>query len=49
VTAHPDCDILATLNSPVDSSRGLGRVYVLVVICETAVIAGLWLLGRFYS
>jgi len=27
----------------------MARTYVLVVICEIAVIAGLWLLDRFYS
>jgi hypothetical protein len=37
------------LNSPADTTGGLARVYVLVVICETVVIAGLWLLGRFFS
>jgi hypothetical protein len=37
------------LNSSADSSGGLGRTYVLVVICEIVVIAGLWLLDRFFS
>jgi len=27
----------------------MARIYVLVVICEIVVIAGLWLLDRFYS
>jgi hypothetical protein len=27
----------------------IGRTYLLVVICEIAVIGGLWLLGRVYS
>jgi hypothetical protein len=37
------------LNSPADSSSRFGPVYVLVVICEIVVIAGLWLLDRFFS
>jgi hypothetical protein len=37
------------LNSSAGSSGGMARIYVLVVICETVVIAGLWLLDRFYS
>jgi hypothetical protein len=37
------------LNVSADSSRRLAPVYVLVVICEIVVIAGLWLLDRFYS
>jgi hypothetical protein len=37
------------LNSSAGSRGGLGPVYVLVVICEIVVIAGLWLLDRFFS
>jgi hypothetical protein len=37
------------LNSSADSSSSLAPVYVLVVICEVLVIAGLWLLDRFFS
>jgi hypothetical protein len=32
-----------------DDVNGMGRVYLLVVICEIAVVAGLWLVGRYYS
>jgi hypothetical protein len=43
------CDILASVTSSAQSNRRMARTYVLVVICEIAVIAGLWLLDRFYS
>ena len=44
-----DCDILRTLTSSADSNGGFTLIYVLVVLCEIAVIAGLWLIGRAYS
>jgi hypothetical protein len=37
------------LTSPTESDGRMVRTYVLVVICEIAVIGGLWLLDRFYS
>jgi hypothetical protein len=37
------------LTSSTDSNSGIVRLYVLVVICEIAVVGGLWLLDRFYS
>jgi hypothetical protein len=37
------------LNSSARPNGGMARTYVLVVICEIVVIAGLWLLDRFYS
>ena len=39
---------LILLDTTQDDGR-IGRTYLLVVICEIAVIGGLWLLGRFYS
>jgi hypothetical protein len=44
-----DCAILASLTSSSESNGRMARTYVLVVICEIAVIGGLWLLDRFYS
>jgi hypothetical protein len=35
--------------SQVDDAAAVGRTYLLVVICEVVVVAGLWLLGRCYS
>jgi hypothetical protein len=32
-----------------DDSGGIGRTYLLVVICEVVVVAGLWALGRYYG
>jgi hypothetical protein len=37
------------LTSSADSNGGFTLIYVLVVLCEIAVIAGLWLVGRVYS
>jgi hypothetical protein len=37
------------LTSSAESDGRMARTYVLVVICEIAVIGGLWLLDRFYS
>jgi hypothetical protein len=37
------------LTSSGESNGRMARTYVLVVICEIAVIGGLWLLDRFYS
>jgi hypothetical protein len=37
------------LTSPAESDGRMTRTYVLVVICEIAVIAGLWLLDRLYT
>jgi hypothetical protein len=36
------------LTTSAGSIGGIGRIYVLVVICEIVVIGGLWLLDRFY-
>ncbi|MGH6912606.1 MAG: hypothetical protein ACREH3_02740, partial [Geminicoccales bacterium] len=47
-TRTPRFAILPGLNSSADSRR-ITRVYLLVVICEIAVVSGLWLLDRFYS
>lgn len=47
-TRPADCDILQPLTASADSSR-INRIYVLVVVCEIAVVGGLWLLDRFYS
>lgn len=46
-TRPADCDILQPLTASADSS--INRIYLLVVICEVAVVGGLWLLDRFYS
>jgi hypothetical protein len=36
--------------TPVDGdSRDLSRTYVLVVVCEAAVIAALWIFERIFS
>jgi hypothetical protein len=37
------------LTTPADDEHGPVRTYVLVVICEVAVIGGLWLLSRYYG
>ena len=44
-----DCAILAALTSSAEPDGRMARTYVLVVICEIAVICGLWLLDRLYS
>jgi hypothetical protein len=36
------------MSSP-DSQSSPARMYALVVLCEIAVIAALWLFGRIYS
>jgi hypothetical protein len=37
------------MSSDADAGPGATRKYLLVVLCEVAVISGLWALGRIFS